>query len=175
MESLFILFCPIKSSTSFSLGPAANIFSITGLIISFSSLPNRPLSPEWGLSERTAIFGLSTAKSLLSDSDISMILFSISSPVIEAGTSSIGRWLVTNPIFSSSDTIIISEPELPNSFVRYSVWPGNAKPSLDTDDLLNGAVTNTSINPAFRSLTEASSDRIAAFAPSGVSLPGSAK
>ena len=144
-----------------------------GRIMFFSSSPSSPPSPQCGFRPSTAIFGVSTPKSLSSDFFISFSLLTIFSFVIAVGTAFKGMCPVTTPTLRVSLTIIMQTSSTPNSFSRYSVCPVNPKPSFAIALLLKGAVTSTSISPFFMSVTACSNAIIADFADSGVDCPGS--
>ena len=143
---------------------------MAGLIISCSSVPSRPPSPAWGLSANTAILGLRTPKSSLSDFSSCPMRFTMSSLESAAATSDTGRCMVARPTFIISLHISIS-PSPSNSRAKNSVCPVAAKPSPLTQFLLMGAVTSTSIVPSFTSATALRNDSTATAPPSEVASP----
>ena len=143
---------------------------MAGSMISFSSIPIVPPSPECGFSPRTAIFGLSMEKSSFRQLFICFTWSIILCFVIVSATFASGIWCVETATFKSSVTKNIN-PLAANFFSKYSVCPVYGKPCFIISSLLIGAVTSTSISPFIRAFVAASSESIASLVDSSVGVP----
>ena len=147
---------------------------MAGIIISCSSVPNRPSSPACGFRESTAMRGAPMPKSCFNER-LKIASFSCISSLVSVDAISLtGICPVTNATRKSSFIRIIKAfPPLPSFSSIYSVWPGKENSSDCMVCLLIGAVTITSISPALYSSIAFSKAPSAALPASGSGLENS--
>ena len=144
---------------------------MAGVMRFFSSWPNCPFSPAWGLSPATAMRGARPrrrCRKAWSSFPVRMI----SSVRSKCGTSRRGRCAVARTTVSGPPVRHMAKFSTPARVAKNSVCPGKGKPRAWREALWTGPVTTPWMVPSCRSRAASSRASHAACAEEGVGCPG---